>query len=150
MVAQKLDVKLNFPLQLDMTPYTTRTYAKKKKGFPREADPADIASTAPLAARSPGWYDLSTVVVHIGEIDSGHYICYCRRDDQWFKCDDNKVTLATEIQVLEQDAYLLFYVIRNLGESSEKEKEAEREREKQKEKETKENGLADADGEDDD
>lgn len=145
--AQKLDTKLNFPLQLDMTPYTTKAYVKKKKGLPREVELSEAIGAAPLAARSPGWYDLSTVVVHIGKIDSGHYVCYCRRDEQWFKFDDNKVTLAPETQVLEQDAYLLFYIIRNLGEISEKDKEAERERERLRELES---GQADAEAEDDD
>jgi ubiquitin carboxyl-terminal hydrolase 22/27/51 len=143
--AQKLDTKLNFPLQLDMTPYTSRSYAKRKKGLPREVDPSEPVGTAPLAARSPGWYDLSTVVVHIGKIDSGHYVCFCRRGEHWFRFDDNKVTLAPESQVLDQEAYLLFYVVRSLGEGSEKDKEAE----KECEKEEKENGNVDAEGEDD-
>lgn len=76
--------------------------------------------------RSPGWYDLSTVVVHIGKLDGGHYICYCKRDRQWFKFNDNKVTLATEAQVLGAEAYLLFYILRNLGPLEEKPPEGER------------------------
>lgn len=27
-------------------------------------------------------YDLMSVVVHVGEIDTGHYICYCRVGDK--------------------------------------------------------------------
>ena len=140
-----------YPLQLDMTPYTTRAHAKKKKGLPHGLDPIDVTGSAasPLAARSPGWYDLSTVIVHVGKIDAGHYVCYCKRDDQWFRFDDAKVTLASETQVLNQDAYLLFYVIRSLGESSEKDKEAEKERERLLELETRDNGYADAEGEED-
>jgi ubiquitin carboxyl-terminal hydrolase 22/27/51 len=103
---QKLDTRLHFPLQLDMCPYTTRAYRNRKRGL----EPGD-----PLVHRSPGWYDLSCVVVHVGTIDAGHYICYCRRDDQWFKFDDSKVTLASEAQVLSSEAYLLFYVLRCLG-----------------------------------
>ncbi|KAI4134936.1 MAG: hypothetical protein LQ347_001093, partial [Umbilicaria vellea] len=55
------------------------------------------------------------VIVHLGKMDAGHYICYCRRDEQWVRFDDNKVTLATEAHVLRADAYLLFYMIRALG-----------------------------------
>ena len=71
--------------------------------------------TTPLHARSPGWYDLNAVVVHHGKMNAGHYVCFCRRDEQWFKFDDSKVTLASETQVLQAEAYMLFYIIRNLG-----------------------------------
>ena len=107
-----------------MSPYTARAFRTKKKGLPPGSDLADINPNfpAPLSSRSPGWYDLSTVVVHIGKMDAGHYLCYCRRDDQWFKFDNSKVTLATEAQVLNAEAYMLFYIIRSLGASGEKEK----------------------------
>ena len=51
----------------------------------------------------------------MGKMDAGHYICYCRRDGQWFKFDDSKVTVASEKTVLDADAYLLFYLIRSLS-----------------------------------
>lgn len=76
--------------------------------------------TTPLHARSPGWYDLNAVVVHHGKMNAGHYICFCRRDEQWFKFDDSKVTLASEAQVLQAEAYMLFYIVRNLGPAEEK------------------------------
>ena len=116
---QKLDTKLNFPLQLDMSPYTTRAHRHKKSPPDSSSNPLAEPPSHPYTSRSPGWYDLSCVVVHLGKIDAGHYICYCRRDDQWFKFDDSKVTLAEERQVLEADAYLLFYIIRSLGEKGE-------------------------------
>ena len=136
---QKLDTKLTFPLQLDMTPYTTRAHRHWRKNLPPGVDVADLpatppsshasaasspgggapaaASSNPFCPRSQGWYDLSTVVVHVGKMDAGHYLCFCRRDDQWFRFDDSKVTLADEKQVLAADAYLLFYVVRSLGSS---------------------------------
>ena len=113
--ASKLETKLNYPLQLDMSPYTTQDHRKKKAGTQEPLSP--ITPFSPLSPRSPGWYDLTSVIVHIGKMDAGHYICYCRRDDQWFKFDDNKVTLAAEAQVLDADPYLLFYTIRSLGSS---------------------------------
>ena len=130
-----------------MTPYTTRAHRQRRKNLPPGVDPADLpmtpppsnssaasspnaaaassqqngsgltAGSNPFCPRSHGWYDLSTVVVHVGKIDAGHYLCYCKRDEQWFKFDDSKVTLADERQVLNADAYLLFYVVRSLGTS---------------------------------
>ena len=60
-------------------------------------------------------YDLSAVIVHKGKMDSGHYICYCREGNDWFMFDDSKVVLVSEFEVLEANAYLLFYIVRWLG-----------------------------------
>ncbi|MCJ1308615.1 hypothetical protein MMC25_002268 [Agyrium rufum] len=147
----KLDTKVAFPLQLDMTPYTTRnfqrvrTYQQAQKQNQQRGNAADAAGEppqqppfdpyrTPLSARSLGWYDLAAVIVHIGAtINTGHYICYCRRGDRWLKFDDNKVTLAGEKEVLAANPYLLFYVVRNLkegpnGKEGVKEEEEEVER----------------------
>ena len=107
----KINTKLDFPLQLDMVPYTTRALRQKQSA--KNLDSTSLI--LPITPNSSGWYDLFAVIVHIGKIDGGHYIAYCRRDNQWFKFDDHKVTLATEAQVLDANAYLLFYLIRSLG-----------------------------------
>lgn len=90
-------------------------------------------------------YDLLSVVVHVGEIETGHYVSYCRVGDQasyprsacysycsnatlaryfrlplsvqlqWFKFNDHKVELASISDVLGAQAYLLFYIIRSLA-----------------------------------
>jgi ubiquitin carboxyl-terminal hydrolase 22/27/51 len=80
-------------------------------------------------------YDLLSVVVHVGEIETGHYTSYCRVGDQvrtnkfenlfvsqsmlihsqWFKFNDHKVELASLSDVLGAQAYLLFYIIRSLA-----------------------------------
>jgi ubiquitin carboxyl-terminal hydrolase 22/27/51 len=59
-------------------------------------------------------YELSTVIVHKGKIDSGHYVNYCREGNDWFLFDDSKVVLATEAEVLAAEAYLLFYLVGGL------------------------------------
>jgi ubiquitin carboxyl-terminal hydrolase 22/27/51 len=106
-----------------MTPYTTRAKRKAKEG-------------GETRSHKPYVYDLLSVVVHKGEINSGHYISYCRENGQvcgphnlifltiffltcvfrqWFQFDDSMVTLATEKQVLAAQAYLLVYIIRTLS-----------------------------------
>lgn len=78
-------------------------------------------------------YDLLSVVVHVGEIDTGHYVVYCRVGDQvwrrscllflhvsanteqWFAFNDHKVEMASKSEVLSAKAYLLFYIIRSLS-----------------------------------
>jgi ubiquitin carboxyl-terminal hydrolase 22/27/51 len=58
-------------MQLDMTPFTTRA---KRKGKLSEAEKAK--------GFKPYIYDLLSVVVHKGEINSGHYIIYARENGQ--------------------------------------------------------------------
>lgn len=99
--ASKIEEPVNFPLQLQMLPYTSK--GRSKEG--RES--ADLQRSCT--------YDLMSVVVHVGEIDTGHYVSYCRVGDQWFKFNDHKVELATMSEVLGAQAYLLFYIIRSLA-----------------------------------
>ena len=59
-------------------------------------------------------YELSSVIVHKGKIDSGHYVNYAREGNDWFLFDDSKVVLASEAEVLGAEAYLLYYMIGGL------------------------------------
>lgn len=54
-------------------------------------------------------YDLHSLVSHKGNINSGHYVSYVKHFDKWFKMDDSLITNASEQEVMEAQAYLLFY-----------------------------------------
>ncbi|RCI11478.1 hypothetical protein L249_7415 [Ophiocordyceps polyrhachis-furcata BCC 54312] len=99
--ASKIDNVVQFPLQLNMLPYTNRVRSYES----RES----------LELERSCIYDLLSVVVHVGEIETGHYVSYCRVGDQWFKFNDHKVELASVSDVLGAQAYLLFYIIRFLS-----------------------------------
>lgn len=66
--AAKIDTPVQFPLSLSMLPYTNR------------ARTADAKEQYELSRSCT--YDLMSVVVHVGEIDTGHYISYCRVGEQ--------------------------------------------------------------------
>lgn len=57
-------------------------------------------------------YSLYAVLVHSGwSTHSGHYFCFVRTaTDIWHKLDDNRVSQVSEKSVLEQKAYILFYI----------------------------------------
>lgn len=99
--AQKIETPVQFPLQLNMLPYTTR------------AREQNIETEYELQRSCT--YDLLCVVVHVGDMDTGHYISYCRVGDQWFAFNDHKVELAQKSDVLNAKAYLLFYIVRSLS-----------------------------------
>lgn len=55
---------------------------------------------------------LFAVVVHAGKNShSGHYISYVRNvaKNEWWKMDDARVTVATHAEVMNAEAYMLFY-----------------------------------------
>ncbi|EGP83308.1 uncharacterized protein MYCGRDRAFT_50123 [Zymoseptoria tritici IPO323] len=56
-------------------------------------------------------YELSSVIVHKGKIDNGHYISYSRQGAEWFRFDDSMVVQVDEKEVLGAEAYMLFYVV---------------------------------------
>jgi ubiquitin carboxyl-terminal hydrolase 22/27/51 len=66
--AAKIETPVNFPLQLNMLPYTTRARGTEYK------DNYELARSCT--------YDLLSVVEHKGEIDTGHYVTYSRVGDQ--------------------------------------------------------------------
>ncbi|KAJ8562192.1 hypothetical protein K7X08_011483 [Anisodus acutangulus] len=57
-------------------------------------------------------YTLYGVLVHAGwSTHSGHYYCFVRTSSgNWYSLDDNQVVQVSERKVLEQKAYMLFYV----------------------------------------
>jgi ubiquitin carboxyl-terminal hydrolase 22/27/51 len=95
LVQEKYDGKIDFPLILNMMPYVTHVSTGMKKDA--------------LV------YDLDCVVVHQGDnVHNGHYFAFCRIDRKWFRFDDEIVSATTIEEVLRQEAYLLFYSLRNL------------------------------------
>lgn len=99
-------------MTLDLYPYTTQYRSSQTKASKQSSPPNtnhNINSPANTLI-----YELTGVVVHKGKIDSGHYINYSREGDDWFMFDDSKVVLANEAEVLNAEAYLLFYMVQSL------------------------------------
>lgn len=93
---EKYEGKIDFPLAIDMAPYTTSPESSTKK--------------------DKYVYDLACVVVHQGEnVHNGHYFAFCRQDNKWFRFDDEIVSATTTEDVMRQEAYLLFYSLRSIG-----------------------------------
>lgn len=104
----KLDTRVRFPMAVDLGPYlTVPPEAGKKDPAAGEEAGKDDPPVKPI-------YELSSVIVHKGKMDSGHYISYSRVYDEWFMFDDSKVVLVEENEVLGSEAYMLFYVIKEI------------------------------------
>ncbi|KAJ4958056.1 hypothetical protein NE237_025167 [Protea cynaroides] len=85
---QKIDKKVEFGPTLDLKPFVSGAYEGDLK------------------------YTLYGVLVHAGwSTHSGHYYCFVRTSSgMWYSLDDNRVVQVSERTVLEQKAYMLFYV----------------------------------------
>lgn len=85
---EKLGGQVRYPECLDMRPYMSQQNGR------------------------PLHYVLYAVLVHVGRrCQSGHYFCYVKAGTgHWYKMDDAKVTACDITCVLNQSAYVLFYV----------------------------------------
>ena len=56
-------------------------------------------------------YQLTGLIQHIGEVNAGHYISYCKnsKTNSWYEYDDSLTCQISEQQLLEKEAYILFY-----------------------------------------
>ena len=75
-----------------------------RHAFPMEFDAAPYLSKD--ADRSESWvYQLHGVLVHSGDLNAGHYFAFLKptKDGFWYRFDDDRVTRATEKEVLEEN-----------------------------------------------
>ncbi len=115
----KVSTPVEFPIDgLDLSSFQTSTVLRrrdrnrnKRKGS-KNGEKAEQSSV--LCPPNDALYDLFAVVNHTGTIDSGHYTTWVRREGEWFKCDDEKVTkLKIKSPIQSPEAYLLFYAQRH-------------------------------------
>ncbi|XP_055460320.1 ubiquitin carboxyl-terminal hydrolase 51 [Psammomys obesus] len=96
---RKINTFISFPLELDMTPFLASTKESIMNGQP-------LAECVP----SENKYSLFAVINHHGTLEGGHYTSFIRQEkDQWYSCDDARVTKATMEELLCSEGYLLFY-----------------------------------------
>lgn len=65
--------------------------------------------------RGTTWYSLYGIIVHAGRgSKSGHYYSFVKRGDQWYHCNDERVTKINDINKIlnQQNAYILLYKYR--------------------------------------
>lgn len=75
-------------------------------------DISSIISPAQLYANKCYKYRLQCVINHAGGLNGGHYYTYCLDEDtyQWYEFDDNHVSDISQNAIVNNNAYLLFYM----------------------------------------
>ena len=71
----KLNDRFTFPTELDMNPFLP----------------------------GAGTYDLHTVLVHSGDVHSGHYYAFIRGSDSWHRFDDEQVSKCSEFAAVDDN-----------------------------------------------
>ena len=82
------------------------------KRFDMSNNKIDKAIDVPIRwtfTRGKKKYALQCFVVHIGGFFGGHYICFVRYGDRWFRCDDAMVKEEPSIAMFLKSAYMIFY-----------------------------------------
>lgn len=110
--SSKIDARVRFPFSLNIAPYTTMSVDLKAKAGVTESSNDD--NDDEVEHKRDPIYTLTSVIVHKGKIDNGHYISYSRQADEWFRFDDSMVVKIEEKEVLGAEAYMLFYTIEQL------------------------------------
>ncbi|KAL3462575.1 hypothetical protein BJX64DRAFT_258975 [Aspergillus heterothallicus] len=75
-----------------------------RHAFPMEFDASPYLSKD--ADKSESWvYQLHGVLVHSGDLNAGHYFAFLKptKDGFWYRFDDDRVTRATDKEVLEEN-----------------------------------------------
>lgn len=98
-------------MKLDLYPYTTLQKEHAKAAKTTGAHNTNYNTNTPSNNLT---YELSSVIVHKGKIDAGHYVSYSREGNDWFAFDDSKVVLVSEAEVLNAEAYIVSYMISSL------------------------------------
>lgn len=128
-VPSKRNDHVSFPESLDMGRYAYASQAVKSQELERksrewakhmtessEKEGEVKLPPLPLSQDKPKIsYNLRSVVVHLGAINSGHYLTYRKGPvngkmaEKWFLTSDEKVEETNEAVVKSSSAYMLFY-----------------------------------------
>ncbi|KAL3081957.1 hypothetical protein niasHT_032639 [Heterodera trifolii] len=107
MKRQKIKYPVRYPEFIDLTPYTTTHRNAIASGDEQQL--REGSSRRHLTSLT-NRYSLFAVVNHNGSTESGHYSCYIRhQQDNWYSCNDQKITRERVDKVLASEGYLLFY-----------------------------------------
>ena len=87
---KKDNYKYKYPLELDMTRYIH--YDNRNNKVYK--------------------YELYGINIRIRfNIDSGHYYSYCKKENEWYRFNDNNINKIDDITEIDEDINMLFYKI---------------------------------------
>ena len=112
--AFKRDDRVQFPLYLNMTNFVySQQLCRRKAAHLVRSATVDLDFPSEPSQYSQNSYGLCAVIVHIGEISSGHYITYrkCQSGGKvkWYFTSDGDIRQVSLEQVLASNPYIIVY-----------------------------------------
>jgi ubiquitin carboxyl-terminal hydrolase 34 len=81
-INEKITTKHEFPMDLNIYPYTLEHFDREESS---QEHPQDLSQFE---------YELTGIIIHIGNAESGHYISYIKTEDnRWLQFNDSLVSL---------------------------------------------------------
>ncbi|KAI5960110.1 uncharacterized protein KGF55_004833 [Candida pseudojiufengensis] len=105
-ISSKIETPVEIPLYLDLSRYLSEEDSNKEnqKGEQQQQ-----------TQQSNQFFELFSIVCHIGSVNTGHYIVYIKNfQNLWFKFDDSVISIVDQIDVINSNAYLLYYIVHNI------------------------------------
>lgn len=125
--SSKIESHVDFPLVLDMNKYTSCYFKEMENSQQEEEDAAEETESEEYMhdqqqhqipqtiQNGEVLYDLFGVVCHHGTLNTGHYTCMMKTSSgRWFHFDDAVVTTISANKVKQKNAYLLFYIVKQV------------------------------------
>lgn len=115
---RKISGRVAFPMELDITPFVEQNFNNQETTEKEQALPnvSKRKRGGPQSQKTEAYhYVLIGVTVHGGSLSGGHYTAYVREGVEpdgrgsWYFCNDSKTSRASEKDVLNSEAYLLYY-----------------------------------------
>ena len=103
----KLDDFVPFPPALDLAPFISP--GEPVKHYTELAGARGGGAVAAPPPTADAVLRLYALVEHQGSFSGGHYIAYVRLHSQWYRMSDSVVREVREAEVLEKQAFMLFY-----------------------------------------
>ena len=116
--SQKSNIELNSSTTIGLIGGASTPVKNQTTNPSNNADLISIASTelnqSRQTLRAKYKYKLCSVIVHLGDASSGHFICYRRGTEahnqmKWYYISDTTVLEVNISEVLNSSAYMLFY-----------------------------------------
>ena len=60
-------------------------------------------------------FELIASISHVGSVNSGHYVAFCKRQGDWFKFNDESVQRCNGNEVISRNSYVIFYARNSSG-----------------------------------
>ncbi|TPX36937.1 hypothetical protein SmJEL517_g00918 [Synchytrium microbalum] len=112
---RKQDRTVDYQQEIDLRPYVApeanmvNPIANGASGIPGSSHNGDVAGDSNSGGGGALEYELFAVSNHIGTMSAGHYTAFCKRAEEWYSFDDERVDRIDDVMRKKKWGYIFFY-----------------------------------------